>query len=74
MLAKSYGVRSIRSALRVSQANPLSLGGRRAPFSSEEAAGEAKPAEAEKKMPESTPEEIEASRNEWGIKYDDECL
>ena len=66
--------RTIRSALRVSQANPLSLVGRRAPFSSEEAAGEAKPDEAAKNIPEPTPEEVQAGRDEWGIKYDDECL
>ena len=37
-------------------------------FSSEE------PAAAAEKAPEPTKEELDASRAEWGIKYDDECL
>ena len=44
--------------------------GAKARFSTEEGQAE----EPKAATPEPTKEEIEASRQEWGIKYDDECL
>lgn len=57
-----------KSLLRMTQANPLSLVNKQAHFSTDQAAA-ADPAAAEP-----TQAEKDAHKQEWGIKYDDECL
>ena len=70
MLSRVFtgGRSSLRLVTRASQSNPFDFIGRKAPFSTEEGAAENKPADPP------TQEEIEKGRQEWGIKYDDECL
>ena len=57
-----------KSMLRLTQANPLGLVNKQAHFSSDQAAADT-PAAAEP-----TQAEKDAHKQEWGIKYDDECL
>ena len=70
MLSRVFtgGRSSLRLVTRASQSNPFDFIGRKAPFSTEEGVAENKPADPP------TQEEIEKGRQEWGIKYDDECL
>ena len=77
MLSRVFtgGRSSLRLVTRASQNNPLDFVGRKALFSTEEGATENKSDESnEKAVDPPTPEEIEKGRQEWGIKYDDECL